>query len=116
VGAWGYQIFEDDVALDVRGDFEEAIASGASPERATRLILQKYGEQLDDEDDRPVIYLALASLELERGRVTDPIRTEALKIIDRGEGLARWEEAGEEALVERKKVLQALRTSILAPS
>ncbi len=98
--------------MDVRGDFEEAIVGGATIERATRLILQEYEEELDDEDDRPVIYLALASLQLERGRVTDPVRTEALKVIDLGEGLARWDEAGEEALVERKKVLEALKSSI----
>ena len=112
MGAWGYGIFEDDVALDVRGDFEEAVNGGASIEEASAVILGEYAEELEDVDDGPVVYLALAALQVERGRVQDPIRREALRVIDEGTNLPRWEDAGEEALTARKRVLDDLRTAL----
>ncbi|OGS50963.1 MAG: hypothetical protein A3K65_03900 [Euryarchaeota archaeon RBG_16_68_12] len=69
MGAWGCGIFEDDVALDVRGGFEEAVNGGASVEETTRMILEEYAEGLEDAGDGPVIYRALAALLLGATRV-----------------------------------------------
>ena len=44
MGAHGAEIFDDDVALDVRATFEEALEEGASMRTATRRVLEEYKE------------------------------------------------------------------------
>src|SRR5205823_6428622 len=90
MGTWGSGIFDDDVALDVRGLFEEKIGEGASVEDATQAVLQEFDSALEHMDDAPVIHLALAALELEQGRLLAATRREALRVIDDGRNLPRW--------------------------
>jgi len=112
MGAWGPGIFEDDVAMDVRGMLEEALDQGWDLERATRRVLDEMADALDDMDDGPVIYLALAALQLERGTVLERIRNRALEIIARDAGLERWADTGGETLDARRRVLDDLRKSL----
>ena len=104
MGAWGAGIFDDDTALDVRGIFEESLAEGSTPVRATELALEEFGECLEDPDDGPVVVLAIASLLLERGVANHPIQAAAIDLLKSGEGLERWAEAGPESLAERRAV------------
>ena len=114
LGTWGSGIFDDDVALDVRGLFEEKIGEGASVEDATQAVLQEFDSALEHMDDDPVIHLAIAALQLEQGRLLAATRQEALRVIDEGRNLARWEEAGLESLDERKRVLSGFKASLLS--
>ena len=114
MGTWGSGIFDDDVALDVRGLFEDKIGEGASIEDATQAVLQEFDAALEDMDDGPVIYLALAALQLEHGRLLGATRQEALRVIDEGRNLPRWEEAGPESLEDRKRVLAVFKSSLLS--
>lgn len=112
MGTWGYGIFDDDLAMDIRSSFGGALSSGASLEKATEQVLEEYAEELRDLDEGPIVYLALAALHSERGRVLASVRQRALRTIERGEGLARWEEEGQEAVQARKRVLEYLRQSL----
>lgn len=112
MGAHGTEIFDDDVALDVQTTFEEALEEGASVRAATKHVLDEYEDALDDPDDGPIVWLALAALQLEQGAVQPRVRRAALAAIAAGSDLARWEEAGEEALAERRQVLRALQARL----
>lgn len=112
MGSWGTDIFDDDVALDIRGEFEDALAEGRSVEETTRRILAAWREAADDPDDGPTISLALAALQLEHGRVQPAVRDRALAVIASGESLTRWEEASTEDLAERRHVLERLRSAL----
>ncbi len=116
MGAWGAGIFEDDLALDVRASFEDALEAGRSVGEATEQVLESFRESLQDPDEGPVIYLALAASQLEQGELEPAVRDRAVEIIERGEGLERWEEAGQEALSERRRELQRLRARLLEGS
>ena len=109
MGAWGTAIFDDDLALDVKADFESSLEEGRTVSEAAQEILAEYDSVLDDEDEGPVVILALAALCLESGETDQELTSKAIAIIDSGEGLERWEDAGPEALQARKNVLQALR-------
>src|SRR5262245_49111245 len=104
MGTWGAGIFEDDVALDVRDAFRDATDSAMSATEAADQVLQEFSEQLEDSDDGPVIRLALASLLLDCGITDHPALDQAVVLIENGEGLDRWEDAGPEALAERRTV------------
>jgi len=116
MGTWGYGIFENDVSVDVRLTFEDAIHRGATVEEATRHVLAECADYLEDMDDRVQVWLALASLQLEQGSVEDSIRKRALEVIEQGADLKRWEENGTEAVEARKGMLEVLRSSLLRPA
>jgi hypothetical protein len=114
MGTWGAGIFDDDVALDVRATFEDALSAGLNVAEAIQKVLEELAEAVEDEDDGPVVYLALSALQLEQGEVQPDIRDKALMIIATGQGLGRWEEAGPDAVRERKQVLERLKGSLSA--
>jgi len=116
MGTWGYGIFENDVSVDVRLTFEDAIHRGATVEEATRHVLAECADYLEDMDDRVQVWLALASLQLEQGSVEDSIRKRALEVIEQGADLKRWEETGTEAVEAWKGMLEVLRSSLLRPA
>ena len=61
MGTWGIALFSDDLAADVRDDFKELLGDGYSPAEATDILIRQYKDVLDDEDESPVFWLALAA-------------------------------------------------------
>lgn len=110
MGAWGSGIFDDDTALDIRDNFEEYIENGLSIIEATERILEEYRDEI--EDDGPIIYLTLASLQMDKGELQKNIKEAALDIIENGKGLEVWEESGEDELENRKNVLNQLKLKL----
>lgn len=116
MGTWGLGIFSDDTACDVRDDFRELAAEGLSPAAATRRLLVEYAGILHDPDEGPLFWLALAAAQCRTGRLVASVRQRALRIIDRGDELVRWQDEGDPRLVERRRqVLLKLRAELLAP-
>lgn len=115
MGTWGTGIFDDDTAGDIQDAFEDELADGVDVATATKRVLIRFADDLDDADDGPVIYLALAALQLEQDALQQDIRKRALEIIDSGEGLDGWEEGGPLKLRERQQVLQDFRLRLFPP-
>ncbi len=110
MSTWGYDIFDNDEANDIRALFEAEMATRASVAHATAEILRESKDALDDPESGPIIWLALAALQLRRGGLQPNIRDHALAVIDSGEDLKRWETEGKPEDVEgRKRVLEELR-------
>jgi hypothetical protein len=114
MGTWGSGLFEDDLASDIQGSFESEIGRGQSREKAAQCVLREYEDEMDDPDDGPVLYLSLASLLLDSGVTEHAVLSRSLRIIENEEGLARWREAGDDALQERRAIYGQLRQRIEA--
>jgi hypothetical protein len=114
VGAWGPAVFSDDLACDVRDDFRDLVAEGASPEDATEQLLRQYHSSLRDDDERAVVWLALASSQWSAGRLIPSVRETAIAIIESGEDLRRVEALGadNQFLSRRRKALSKLRDQL----
>jgi len=113
VGTWGYGILDNDTAMDVKGILESALDEGKSFDAATQEVLAECQDMLDDSDDGPVVYLALAAIQLEQGQIHDWLKDRALEIIDRRRGLAPWREAGKEVLRLHLEAREDLRKAIV---
>lgn len=113
MGVWDTGIFDDDMAMDIKAEFDDAIAEGMTVKEATKQILQSFEDVLEDEDESPIVYLALAALQLEKGTIQKNIKKKALQVIESGQGLERWKEAGDELLVQRKEILDELKSSLV---
>jgi hypothetical protein len=114
VGTWGPAVFSDDLACDVRDDFRDLIADGASPEDATEQLLRQYRSSLGNDDERAVVWLALASSQWSAGRLIPSVREPAIAIIESGEDLRRLETLGADSgfLSRRRTALSKLRDQL----
>lgn len=113
MGAWGSEIFSDDTAADIRAEYTSLIREGLAPDEATRRLASEWAEIVEDEDDGPVFWLALAATQSDLGQVVDEVRDRALAVIDSGENLRRWEDEASPAEVEQRQIhLAKLRNEI----
>jgi hypothetical protein len=111
VGTSGTGLFADDVACDVREEFVERLRWGDDPMAATQAMLRSHLHLIDDVDDGPVFWLALAATQWKYGCLADDVRARAVTVIDSGADLARWSGA---AASRRQAVLAALREQLHA--
>ena len=79
---------------------------------ATDAVLEDLADFLDDEEDAPVVVLALASVQWETGRLDERIKTRALKIIADGVDF-RWQDS--EFMEQRRAVLAELGAKLNTP-
>jgi hypothetical protein len=104
MAAWGVGIFDDDLAVAVRADFERHLQDGLSVYAAAERIQSDYVNA-----DSKVVTLALAALQLEHNLISPQIKKKALTIIISGEGKERWTTGDSAALAARERELQTLR-------
>lgn len=110
MGAHGPEVFDEDVAMDVKAAFNRAIAKSGDVSLATEAVLEEFAEYLDDEDDEINVVLALAALHLDHGPIEPGIRRRSLEIIERGEDEGHWFES---TWPERARLLEILRDQII---
>ena len=60
MGNWGIGLYSNDTACDVRDEYRNLLKEGMSGAKATRELIKIFADLIDDKDDGPVLYLALA--------------------------------------------------------
>ena len=113
MGTWGTGLYSDDLAADLRGDFRDLVGEGVPASSAVDRLMSEYAESLSDPNEEPVFWLALADTSWRLGRLADHVRDTALRIIDHGRDLARWESKRDRS--KREAVLANLRAQLLSP-
>lgn len=116
MGAWGTAIFSDDLAEDVRGEYNALLSIGKNNEEAENLLLSYYSDILDKGDeDEPVFWFALALSEWNKGRLSELVKAKALEILDNGGDLARWNTPGNEKNYKKRiQAIEDFRKTILS--
>jgi hypothetical protein len=84
MGAHGVGIFDDDVACDARAAMLELFRAGLSVQEATDAALEELDDFLEDEEDAPKVFLALAAFQWEAGHLDPRIKSQALQVIADG--------------------------------
>jgi hypothetical protein len=112
MGTSGTGLFADDCACDVRDELVACLGAGDDPAEAAREMIRRRGDMIDDPDDGPVFWLALAATQWKYGCLDDDVRARAVDVIDSGIDLARWTGA---AAKRRQKTLDALRAQLMSP-
>ena len=110
MGAWGPGLLENDVALDALGFYDERVADGASVDDAIAAVMNEMADELDDEDDRADLILALAWLASERQATPDWLAAEARQVVADEVALSRWEESD---LYEARRAFEQMLLAIL---
>ena len=114
MGAWGTGVFSDDTACDVRDGYVDLVGDGLTGIEATQKLLREWSETLEDPDEGPVFWLALAATQWKNGRLEDFVLRRALAVIDDGGDLARWD-ANSGDYKKRQRVVEKLRAQLTSP-
>jgi hypothetical protein len=109
MGAWGTEIFDDDVACDARIALYDLLRDGHSTKEATDAVLEDLSDFLEDEEDGPVVILALAAAQWQAGRLDPRIKKQALQLLSQGVDF-RWLDS--EYREQRQEVLEKLAAKL----
>ncbi len=113
MGTWGVAVFSDDLAADLRDDFRDLIGEGLSATEAVEKLLGQYKSSLEDDDESLVFWIALALTQWKLGRLEERTKQEALRAIESGQDLRRWDDARNRK--KRAAVLEKARAQLLSP-
>lgn len=102
MGTWGTRIYEDDIALDLRGDFLDRYHDGETVESIEAAIKEEYIED-DVPEVTDVVVLALACVELETATLTKETKQAALEVIESGRQYKHWQDETSSAEAGRRK-------------
>lgn len=117
MGSWGPSIFSDDLALDVRREYNTLLSVGKSNDDVEELLINYYSSILYCNDpDEDVFWFSLALCEWKKGRLSSFVKQKALDALENGRNLERWRTLeSKENYKKRKKELSKLRDTILSP-
>ena len=93
MGVWGSGLYANDTSCDVRDTYLDFLQDGFSDSDAYEKTLAELGECLEDEDEAPLFWYALAETQWKVGRLTPDVRAKALEWIDHSGGLNLWQES-----------------------
>jgi hypothetical protein len=114
MGAWGTALYSDDLAADLKSDFRDLIGDGLSGEQALARLLSEYATSVGDQDEAPVFWLAIADTAWRLGRPLQRASSEALRIIENGADLRRWDDGQDRR--KREAMLQGLAARLRSES
>lgn len=106
----GVELFDDDLAGDVRDIYRRLLQDRVPDDEASRRMIEDWSDLASDEE--PVFWLALAATQSDLGRLEEHVRQRALQVIDTGADLDLRRPAGDEWVTARAAVLDALRAQL----
>lgn len=117
MGTWGTGIFNDDLALDVKEDYNTMLHYFDDDNEILEIMKKRYSETFKLEDELSVFWYALAYSQWQKGRLDDETKSQALYYIDNPESdgnLTLWKEE-KNLYNKRLKVLQELKSKLISP-
>ena len=112
MGAWGPKLYQDDVAQDVRDEYKELLKIGLSNEEATKKLINDNKGLIDDVDEGPIFWFALADTQWKLGRLLPEVKEKAIQYIQDGEHLKAWSNQDPKLRLKRKVVLEELMNQL----
>ena len=113
MGTWGPKLYEDDLAEDIKDEYERLIEEGKTNEETIKYICKAYKEEIEDEDERPIFWMVLADILCRKKRLTKFAKEKALEEIEVGKNLEKWKrESSEKEYIIRKKEIEKLKNKL----
>ena len=109
MAVWGIELYQDDVAEDVRSEFKDLLRKGKTAEEITKQMYEDHACVFGDPDDEPVFWFALADTQWNLGRLLPEVKTQAIAWLDKGGDLERWKREDPKLAAAREKILVELR-------
>ena len=78
MGCWGYKLYDNDTALDVKEDFVKFLKQGMDCLSATKQLIKSNVGILLDEEECSIFWFALADTQWKYGILLDEVKEEAI--------------------------------------
>ena len=82
MGAWGFDLYQNDISIDVKNEFEELFNAGKAVQDITNKLTEDYKSIMGDIDEEPLFWLALADTQWDMGVLLPVVKKKALYWID----------------------------------
>jgi hypothetical protein len=105
MGTWGYGIKQDDFVCDVMDEFDEHLKQNQNLPQTTEIVLNTYKEGINDPDEGPLFWIALANMQWKYGKVDAAVLEKIKSDFAKDAGMERWQEIGEKEYSKRKQVI-----------
>lgn len=115
MGTWGPGLYQNDVSEDIKGDFIDKCKRGHTIEEATEIFIKEYARELEDDDDAPNFWFALADIQWKYGKLLPKVKENALCYIEHELKNGTYDEFDKREAKKRKKVLEDLREKLNSP-
>ncbi len=111
LGTWGFDIFEDDLTMDVQDCFDELKVKGFNPFEATVKVMNIFADVLREDDCKFLVFVALTKLQMESGSLQKKLLDKFLDI-DENVDLDKWKKSGLTQYWKRKSVIKKFKKEI----
>ena len=115
MACWGPNLYQNDVANDVKGYYEVQFHYGKTGPEITAEMEREFAAYIADPDDAPLFWFALADTQWNVGVLEPDVKEKALWYLANDNGLERWTE-NPTVYATRKRVLSDLQKKLSKPS
>lgn len=116
MGSWGAKLYQDDLAQDIKEDYKGKLRKGRTNKEALEEMIERYAEEIEDDDEGPVFWMLLADTMWNLGRLIPEVKEKAIQQIDEGKNLEIWKQEGTPKEYElRKRELSKLKEKLNSP-
>lgn len=114
MGTWGFGLYENDLSLDVKDEFEELYKEGKTAQEITDKLTEEYRDIMGDIEEEPLFWLALADTQWDSGVLLPSVKEKALFWLNICQETQRTRTMDGVAEA-RKGTLDDLREKLLSP-
>ena len=83
MGTWGFKLYQNDTALDIKDEFEKLFNAGKAIQQITDELIEDYKNIMGDPDEEPLFWLALADTQWNFGVLLPVVKEKALYWINK---------------------------------
>ncbi|URZ04116.1 DUF4259 domain-containing protein [Clostridium felsineum] len=112
MGTFGNEIFEDDLALDIKYSFEEMLNSKVEINELIDNVMLEFEDSFEDFDEAMTAVLALATLVVENGFKSQKLKNELDKVVEESEYLEGLKEENLELYESRLELIKKLKINL----
>lgn len=115
MGAWGINLYDDDMALDIRDTIQDELKLGTPLNRILDQLKINYDiVTIDNNDEEPVFWCVVADTLWNLGLLDNEVKSKALYWIEYGGDIQRWKFETPELAYKRKLVFLKLKEKLVS--
>lgn len=115
MGMLGFELYQNDTALDVRDEFQELLNAGKTAQEITDKLTEDYKSIMGNIDEEPLFWFALADTQWDSGVLLPFVKEKALYWINKDCGIFKYQLTDISAKAHREKTLADLQAKLLLP-
>lgn len=74
MGMWGFDLYQNDMTLDIKDEFEKLLSTGKTSQEITDEMLAEYRSIIGDIDEESLFWFALADTQWNWGVLLPPVK------------------------------------------